>query len=241
MSCATHTFLASADQPRIHPSAADPIEYVKTQLQLQVASSALYTAETSYTGTFDCLRRTVQVHGFVGLYQGGSSWLVAAGPRAAVRFGAFEALAHSAPSVALRERYGRSASDFINGLLSGALEAALVQTPNQAIQVKMVHDQSPQGPKRYRNLLHATKEIYSEFGLVKGFLGGLSPTVAKVALCNAIRFTGFGSISDQLRARAGRAGGAEAPLNPAETMTAGGLAGAISAVVSQPIGAWQSP
>ena len=46
-------------------------------------------------------------------------------------------------------------SDLAAGLFSGALEAALVQTPNQAIQVKMVHDQSPQGPQRYRSLLHA--------------------------------------------------------------------------------------
>eukprot|EP00966_Prymnesium_polylepis_P007794 179083-Prymnesium_polylepis.1 len=99
----------------------------------------------------------------------------------------------------------------------------------------MVHDQSPQGPKRYRNLLHATREIYSEFGLARGFLGGISPTVAKVALCNAIRFAGFGNIADRLRTRPGRPGGAAAPLNPLETMTAGGLAGAISAVVSQPI------
>ena len=152
-----------------------------------------------------------------------------------MRFGSFEALSHSSAGVALRKRHGRAVSDFANGLLSGALEAALVQTPNQAIQVKMVHDQSPQGPKRYRNLLHATREIYHEFGLVRGFLGGISPTVAKVALCNAIRFAGFGNIADRLRTRPGRAGGAAAPLNPLETMTAGGLAGAISAVVSQPI------
>ena len=84
-----------------------PIEYVKTQLQLQVASSALYTAETRYTGTVDCLVRTVRAHGPIGLYQGGASWLVAAGPRAAVRFGAFEALAQSSTGVAFRERHGR--------------------------------------------------------------------------------------------------------------------------------------
>ena len=212
-----------------------PIEYVKTQLQLQVASSALYAAETRYTGTVDCLVRTMRCHGVLGLYQGGSSWLVAAGPRAAVRFGAFEALAHSQAGVAMREQYGRPASDFVNGLLSGALEAALVQTPNQAIQVKMVHDQSPQGPHRYRSLLHATREIYNEFGVWRGFMGGLSPTVVKVSLCNAIRFAGFGSISEKLRARPERMGGASAPLSPLETMSAGGLAGAISAVVSQPI------
>ena len=167
-----------------------PIEYVKTQLQLQVGSSALYTAETRYTGVLNCLTRTVQAHGVFGLYQGGSSWLVAAGPRASLRFGAFEAFAHSSIGVALRERHGRPVSDFINGLLSGSLEAAFVQTPNQAVSVKMVHDQSPNGQKRYRHMLHAIREIYAEFGFSRGFFSGLTPTIAKVSLCNAIRFTG---------------------------------------------------
>lgn len=168
-----------------------PIEYVKTQLQLQVTASALYTAETRYHGTWDCIHRTVRSHGVVGLYQGGASWLIAAGPRAAVRFGVFETLTHSSHGIALRERWGRRASDFFYGLLAGALEAALVQVPNQAVQVKMVHDQAPRGPKRYRNLLHAVREIHLEFGFVKGFMGGLMPTIAKVSLCNAIRFAGL--------------------------------------------------
>jgi len=212
-----------------------PFEYVKTQLQLQVTSSALYAKHTRYHGAMDCVRRTVATHGVIGLYQGGASWLLAAGPRAAVRFGSFEAMSHSPTGVALRERFGRSFSDFVNGLFSGALEAALVQTPNQAVQVKMVHDRAPQGAKSYRNLLHATRAIYSEFGLVRGFMGGLVPTVVKVSLCNAIRFAGFGWLADKLRNRRNRPGGSEVALNPLETMVAGGLAGALSAVVSQPI------
>jgi solute carrier family 25 citrate transporter 1 len=119
-------------------------------------------------------------HGPLGLYQGGASWLVAAGPRAAVRFGSFGALSDSAAGQALRERHGRAVSDLAAGLVSGALEAALVQTPNQAVQVKMVHDQSPQGPQRYRSLPHAVRSIHREFGFVKGFLEGMGPTVLKV-------------------------------------------------------------
>merc|ERR1719491_800867 len=94
-----------------------PLEYVKTQLQLQVASSALYSTETRYTGTLDCITRTMRAHGLLGLYQGGAAWLVAAGPRAAVRFGSFEALSDSAAGHALRERHGRAASDLAAGLI----------------------------------------------------------------------------------------------------------------------------
>ena len=162
-----------------------PLEYVKTQLQLQVTSSALYSTETRYTGSLDCISRTVRAHGPLGLYQGGASWLAAAGPRAAVRFGSFEALSNSAAGHAVRERHGRAASDLAAGLVSGALEAALVQTPNQAVQVKMVHDRSPQGPRQYRSLLHAVRSIHGEFGFVNGFLSGMGPTVRKVAVSSS--------------------------------------------------------
>ena len=54
-------------------------------------------------------------------------------------------------------------------LAAGVGEAALCQTPNQNIQVKMVHDSSPRGPKAYRGLLHAVPRIYGEFGFAKGF------------------------------------------------------------------------
>ena len=38
--------------------------------------------------------------------------------------------------------------------------------------------------------------------------------IYQVSLCNAIRFAGFGSLTDGLRARPGRTGGAGAPLLP---------------------------
>ena len=40
------------------------------------------------------------------------------------------------------------------------------------------------------------------------------PCIYQVSLCNAIRFAGFGSLTDGLRARPGRTGGAGAPLLP---------------------------
>jgi len=40
------------------------------------------------------------------------------------------------------------------------------------------------------------------------------PCTYQVSLCNTIRFAGFGSLTDGLRARPGRTGGAGAPLLP---------------------------
>ena len=60
------------------------------------------------------------------------------------------------------------------GFAAGAVDAALCQTPSQAIQVKMVHDQAPNGPRLYRGVVHAVQEIYREFGIQRGFFGAYS-------------------------------------------------------------------
>ena len=49
---------------------------------------------------------------------------------------------------------------FLSSLsMQGVVEAVLCQTPNQNIQIKMVHDQAPGGPQRYRHLIHAVRHM----------------------------------------------------------------------------------
>lgn len=99
----------------------------------------------------------------------------------------------------------------------------------QNVQIKMVHDQSPLGPHRYRSLLHATSLITKEQGLASGFFSGFVPTVAKGAVTNCIRFLGYGVITRGFRKDD------DEPLASWQTMMAGGVAGVISAIASQPI------
>ena len=47
-------------------------------------------------------------------------------------------------------------------MVAGLVEGVACNTPNQAIQVKMVHDQSPRGPQRYRGFVHAVRTIAAE-------------------------------------------------------------------------------
>lgn len=206
-----------------------PLEYVKTQLQLQQRASTINagTGSGGYSSAAHCLSHTVREHGVPGLYRGGSAWVLFAGPRSAVRFTAFQQLTASAHS---RGHRG-SGVDTVCGFFAGVAEAAICQTPNQAIAIKMVHDQAPNGPRRYRSLAHAVSTIYAEDGVWRGFFCGLTPAVLKGAVTNCIRFFGFGTLT--------RAMVAQQPeprtLKPWETMLAGGVAGSVSAVVSQPI------
>ena len=63
-----------------------PFEYVKTQLQLQIRSSALYAGSSAYTGPLDVVQRTIRTAGLLGLYSGGASFVIFSPLRAVVRF-----------------------------------------------------------------------------------------------------------------------------------------------------------
>ena len=69
----------------------------------------------------------------------------------------------------------------------------LGQTPNQSIQIKLLHDASPAVEvKRYSHLpfLRACAAIARYHGPLS-FYDGLGPAVAKGALTNSVRFVGY--------------------------------------------------
>ena len=211
-----------------------PIEFVKTQLQLQQAASAMHAGADAYRGPFDVAARTVRERGVIGLYRGGASWVLFAGPRSAVRFGTFDALSGVSRSRDLPARFGQSTVDTAAGFLAGIVEAALCQTPNQVISIKMTHDASPRGPNQYQGMVHAIGCMYRADGLL-GFYAGLGPAVLKGAVTNSIRFLGFGRLKRLIQGEPAPDGTPPPPLALWQAMLAGGTAGAISAVVSQPI------
>ena len=212
-----------------------PIEFVKRQLQLQQQASALARrAAVRFNGPLHCASHTVQVHGLRGLYVGFAPFFAFAGPRSAIRFYSFEALSALA-NVDSGDGKRRAAADTACGFGAGLCEAALAQTPNQAISTKMLHDASPSGGNRIRGFGHAVRLIYSEHGFMRGFFCGLEPALIKGATTNCIRFPVFGAIKQKLQERNSDAVAAARPLRPAEAMLAGAAAGGISAVATQPI------
>ena len=221
-----------------------PFEYVKRQLQLQQQSSKLArAASVHFSGPLHCARFTVATRGVRGLYTGFQPFFLFAGPRSAVRFYAFEALSSLAAAGDTRHSSTQKAAvETACGFGAGLCEAALGQTPNQAISTKMLHDASPSGPQRIRGLGHAVRLIYSEHGFFRGFFCGLEPALIKGATTNCIRFPVFGALKQWLLLRDGGSANDSSDcqlrrlqLRPHEAVFAGGVAGAISAVLTQPI------
>ena len=206
-----------------------PFEYVKTQFQLQQEASALFAGADKYRSSWHCTVETVKRYGVSGLYTGGQSWALFAGPRSAVRFWTFDTLTKIAGENNLPSQYGKATVDTVNGFAAGTMEAALCQTPNQVIGIKMIQDRSPRGPKRYSGITHCMATMWRADGL-PGFFQGLGPAVLKGAATNAIRFVGYGHIK-----RAIQGDDTSKPLSVWQSMLAGGTAGAISAVATQPI------
>lgn len=207
--------LAGAAAGSIEICITYPLEYAKTQLQLEHGAATTHTGFRS--GMVDCVVRTVRESGVRGLYRGSTPWFVFAGPRSAVRFATFEYLR------GLKGHVWQS--DFACGLAAGSAEAFLTQTPMQAIQIKYVHGSE----SRFKGLgfLGACRDILRTEGFWRGFYGGVVPAVAKGAVTNGVRFFGYHGILSRL--------GEPGRPSLAVSMLAGGVAGAVSAVVSQPI------
>ena len=109
---------------------------------------------------------------------------------------------------------------------AGTARQPFCQTPNQSIQIKLLHDASPAvAEKRYSHLpfFRACAAIGRHHGILS-FYDGLAPAVAKGALTNCVRFVGYKGI---LRLPE------ENNASAMESFGAGAVAGAISAVISQ--------
>ncbi|KAF4081968.1 hypothetical protein AMELA_G00146310 [Ameiurus melas] len=155
-----------------------PTEYVKTQLQLDERANP-----PRYRGIGDCVKLTVQYHGFRGLYRGLSSLLYGSIPKSAIRFGTFEVLSNP-----MRDDTGRldNTRSLLCGLGAGVAEAVLVVCPMETLKVKLIHDQCSLRP-RYRGFFHGVREIIRDQG-VRGTYQGLTATVLKQGSNQAIRF-----------------------------------------------------
>jgi len=214
-----------------------PLEFAKTASQLEGSWAKTHTGFSG--GTVGYLGQIIKKQGFFGIYRGATPWFIFAGPRSATRFVVFEELKNSNLDILK--------NDFLCGFIAGTVEAALLQTPNQAIQIKLVHDGCSPQPKLAALPFHlALLRIYQQYGFFNGFFCGLVPACAKGAVTGAIRFFGYHAIIQRLSIisnesvdnNSGRISSTKTTTTkpPAIfSMFAGGISGAISAVVSQPI------
>mmetsp|Transcript_28827 Transcript_28827/g.89886 ORF Transcript_28827/g.89886 Transcript_28827/m.89886 type:complete len:295 (-) Transcript_28827:52-936(-) len=153
-----------------------PTEYVKTQLQLQSKTSP------EFNGMVDCAKKTVQQHGFQGLYRGAGVRIIGAGFQQMCRWGAYTNLSN-----VFRDENNKIsvAGNIVSGLGAGICEAVIAVTPVETIKTRVTDDQR-RGTGNYRGSGDAIVKILKSEGPV-GLYRGAFPTILKQATNQAVR------------------------------------------------------
>lgn len=169
------------------------------------------------------MKQTVGQHGVAGLYRGLNIFFYAT--KGAVRFGTYEKLkgmfSANGSTNSLFDR-------FVCGLCAGAIEAAVVNTPLEAVECKLIHDYRSNRP-RYRSFLHGSKVIFREEGL-RGFYGGILPSVLKQSSNQGVRFFVVEAANHRYRR-----GDPDRTVPKYMVCLFGGFAGVCSVLVNNPI------
>lgn len=148
-----------------------PTEYTKTLLQLQT--------KNQYKGIIDCAKKQIIKNGPFSLYKGMSTALLFSIPKAGLRFGTYSYFQNKLSS-------NGEITPYVNltaGMISGALEAAIVVTPQESIKTKLI--------ELNKGLYEGTKIIIKKNG-IRGIYKGAIPTIIKQSSNQGIRFMSFG-------------------------------------------------
>jgi solute carrier family 25 (mitochondrial citrate transporter), member 1 len=173
----------------------------------------------------DCVKKTVQTNGVLGLYRGLSVLLYGSIPKSAVRFGAFETFKEM-----LVDENGQlsAGGKLLAGLGAGVSEAILAVTPMETVKVKFINDQRSANPK-FRGFAHGVGAIVKQEGF-GGVYKGLTATILKQGSNQAIRFYVMETLKDVYK------GGDQKKTVPKLVVGAfGAVAGAASVFGNTPI------
>mmetsp|Transcript_60936 Transcript_60936/g.137296 ORF Transcript_60936/g.137296 Transcript_60936/m.137296 type:complete len:294 (-) Transcript_60936:119-1000(-) len=153
-----------------------PLEFAKTQLQLQSKANPEYSSVT------DVFKKTVEKNGFKGLYSGASVRMVGAGCQQMCRWGAYTNIAGL-----LRDENGKLSvvGNTLSGLGAGVCEAVCAVTPVETIKTR-VNDDLRRGTGKYKGSGDAIVKILKADGPL-GLYRGALPTILKQACNQAVR------------------------------------------------------
>ena len=116
----------------IEATAVWPMEFIKTQLQLQTKAKGV---ALPYNGMVSGISYTVRTTGFFSLYRGLTPTLLGSIPKAGIRFGLNSAIKDN-----LRDENGKltPAKNFVAGLGAGVSEAFLIVAPVETVKTKCI-------------------------------------------------------------------------------------------------------
>ncbi|KAJ8410552.1 hypothetical protein AAFF_G00194560 [Aldrovandia affinis] len=203
--------------------AGHPLDTIKVRLQTQPrASRSQYVL---YTGTYDCLRKTLLKEGVLGLYKGMAAPLVGVAPMMAISFFGFglgkQLLQpdHSTP-VTYPQIY-------LAGMLAGVFTTVIV-TPGERIKC-LLQVQSSSGQLKYVGPLDCAVQLYKEQGIRSVYKGTVLTLIRDVP-SSGLYFLTYEYMKNCLTPE----GQSVNQLSTPRILLAGGLAGIMNWVVALP-------
>ncbi|XP_064108421.1 mitochondrial carnitine/acylcarnitine carrier protein-like [Macrobrachium nipponense] len=193
-----------------------PFDIIKLRLQTQPKPAA--GQSPLYTGTWDCIVKTIRTERFVGLYKGMSVPLMMTTPITAVSFTGFtfgKKLQQGSSEEPLTLRQITYA-----GMLAGLFTSTLT-TPAERVKILLQDQAAVSGSKAYKGPFAVAKGLYRGGGIISLYRG-MIPTVFRDVI-------GFGTYfpSYSLIRRALASENANEDLSPLQIIIAGGSAGVI--------------
>lgn len=209
--------LAGAIAGGVEATAVWPMEFIKTQLQLQEKMKA--GEKPKFTGMVSGLRYTVNSTGFFSLYRGLAPVLIGSIPKAGLRFGCFD---YFKGFYAGADGKVGPLQNLAAGVTAGVVEATLAVTPMETIKTRLIHGNM--------GMVQGTISILKSEG-IGGIYKGLVPTIAKQASNQGIRFLVFNEYKDAVVSR--KEDSSEG-LRPLEALLGGMISGSISTMFNNP-------
>lgn len=190
-----------------------PMEYIKTQLQLQ---KPIPGQKPVYTGVVSGLVYTVRTTGFFSLYNGLGVTLVGSIPKAGIRFGG-----NAWCKTLLADEKGKltMGKQFLAGFGAGTIEAVLAVTPMETIKTKLIQTN--------QNLVAGVRSIIRESGYA-GLYQGVSATILKQSSNQGLRFMFFNKYKDIITENG------KTKITPILSLLGGMAAGCFSTIGNNP-------
>mmetsp|Transcript_8045 Transcript_8045/g.23128 ORF Transcript_8045/g.23128 Transcript_8045/m.23128 type:complete len:291 (+) Transcript_8045:138-1010(+) len=197
----------------VEATAVWPMEFIKTQLQLQSRAKG---AQLPYNGMISGLSYTVRTTGFLSLYRGLAPTLVGSIPKAGIRFGLNSVIKNR-----LRDANGdlTPAKHFVAGLGAGVTEALLIVAPVETVKTKCIDLNKP--------FVKGLKHIIKTEG-IGGIYQGAAATAMKQGSNQGLRFMWFNEYKRIVT------NNGEKPLTPIMGLFGGMSAGCFSTLGNNP-------
>ena len=158
----------------IEATAVWPMEFIKTQLQLQSKIKG-----APYNGMISGIKYYVNTTGFFSLYRGLAPTLVGSMPKAGIRFGLNSLIKEN-----MRDKDGKltPGKNFVAGLGAGVSEALIIVAPVETVKTKCIELNMP--------FLNGLKHILATDG-ISGVYQGAAATAMKQGSNQGLRFMWF--------------------------------------------------